>query len=111
MNRKSFTTSSAVAYQKRKDTGLLWRWPLCGTRACGAVVSAESPTMMVRVVSLIGAAFADGSAAPSLAFEMPWTEKPKPPPELAAAPEIIYRVKASNSFSLALWWNNARFAR
>ena len=61
--------------------------PLCGTRACGAVVSAESPTMMVRVVSLIGAAFADGTAAPTLAFEMPWTEKPKPPPEPAVAPE------------------------
>jgi biopolymer transport protein ExbD len=61
--------------------------PLCGTRACGAVVSAESPTMMVRVISLIGAAFADGTAAPTLAFEMPWTDKPKPPPEPAVAPE------------------------
>jgi biopolymer transport protein ExbD len=60
--------------------------PLCGTRACGAVVSAESPTMNALVVQLIGAAFADGSAAPSLAFEMPWTEKPKPPPELAPEP-------------------------
>ena len=58
--------------------------PLCGTRACGAVVSAENPTLMVRVISLIGAAFADGGAAPSLAFEMPSTERPKPPPEQPA---------------------------
>ena len=62
--------------------------PLCGGKACGAVVSADENTLMVRVVSLIGAAFADGSAPPTLAFELPWTEKPKPPaPAAAAAPE------------------------
>jgi hypothetical protein len=61
--------------------------PLCGTKACGAIVSADSNTLMVRVVSLIGAAFADGSAPPVLAFELPWTEKPKAaPPAAAAAP-------------------------
>jgi biopolymer transport protein ExbD len=57
--------------------------PLCGNRQCGAVVSAESATLLVRVASLIGAAFPDGGAAPALAFELPWTEKPKrvaPPP-------------------------------
>lgn len=59
--------------------------PLCGTKACGAVVSADSNTLMVRVVSLIGAAFSDGSAPPVLAFELPWTEKPKAPPAPAAA--------------------------
>lgn len=62
--------------------------PLCGNRACGAVVSAESATLLVRVASLIGAAFPDGGAAPVLAFELPWTQKPKaaaPAPE--AAPE------------------------
>jgi hypothetical protein len=43
---------------------------------------------MVRVVSMIGAAFADGAAPPTLAFELPWTEKPKPaaPAAAAAAP-------------------------
>ena len=56
--------------------------PLCGPRACGVVISAEKNTLMVGVVSLIGAAFADGAAPPALAFELPWTEKPKP----AAAP-------------------------
>lgn len=50
--------------------------PLCGTSACGAVVSADPVTLMVRVVSLIGAAFPDGTPPPVLAFEMPWTEKP-----------------------------------
>lgn len=50
--------------------------PLCGTSACGAVVSADPITLSVRVVSLIGAAFPDGSPPPALAFEMPWTEKP-----------------------------------
>lgn len=49
---------------------------LCGTSACGAVVSADPQTLSVRVVSLIGAAFPDGTPPPSLAFEMPWTEKP-----------------------------------
>ena len=62
--------------------------PLCGNRACGAVVSAEAATLFVRVASLIGAAFPDGGAAPVLAFEMPWTEKPKPPVS-TAAPEPV----------------------
>jgi biopolymer transport protein ExbD len=60
--------------------------PLCGSKACGAVLSAESTTLVVRAVSLIGAAFPDGSAPPILAFELPWTEKPKAPPPAAAAP-------------------------
>ena len=51
--------------------------PVCGSKACGAVVSADSNTLGVRVMSLIGAAFPDGAAPPTLAFEQPWTEKPK----------------------------------
>ena len=58
--------------------------PLCGSKACGVVLSAESATLTVRMVSLIGAAFPDGSAPPILAFELPWTEKPKAPPPPAA---------------------------
>jgi biopolymer transport protein ExbD len=53
--------------------------PLCGTKACGVVATADSNTLMVRVVSLIGAAFPDGAAPPIVAFEMPWTPKPKAP--------------------------------
>jgi hypothetical protein len=60
--------------------------PLCGPKACGAVVSADGNTLMVRVISLIGAAFADGSAPATLAFEMPWTPKPKAAPRPAAPP-------------------------
>jgi hypothetical protein len=60
--------------------------PLCGKKACGVVVSGESNTLMVRVVSLIGAAF-DGGAPPVLAFELPWTEKPKPVAAAAAPAE------------------------
>jgi hypothetical protein len=59
--------------------------PLCGSKACGAVLSAESTTLVVRVVSLIGAAFPDGAAPPIVAFELPWTEKPKAPPAVPAA--------------------------
>jgi len=45
--------------------------PLCAAKPCGAVVSAEPTTPVVRVASLIGAAFPDGSVLPGLAFEMP----------------------------------------
>jgi hypothetical protein len=41
------------------------------------VVRAEPQTLMVRVVSLIGSAFPDGTPAPAIAFEMPWTPAPK----------------------------------
>ena len=41
---------------------------------------------MVRVVSLIGAVYADGAAPPVLAFELPWTKKPVAAPAPAAAP-------------------------
>lgn len=51
--------------------------PLCGTKACGAVVSADPTTLAVRVIGLLGAAYADGNAEPHLAFEQPWTEKAK----------------------------------
>ncbi|MFI5305906.1 MAG: ExbD/TolR family protein [Polyangiales bacterium] len=70
--------------------------PLCGTKACGVVVTADSSTLTARVVSLIGAAFADGAAAPVLAFELPWTPKPKapPPPPPAAEPEPDTKGKA-----------------
>jgi biopolymer transport protein ExbD len=67
--------------------------PLCGNRACGAVVSAEAATLFVRVASLIGAAFPDGGAAPVLAFELPWTEKPKPVVPTAVPAEPVPAAK------------------
>jgi biopolymer transport protein ExbD len=45
--------------------------PLCGTSACGVVVQAEKATAFVRVISLLGAAFPDGTNAPSVVFELP----------------------------------------
>jgi len=62
--------------------------PLCGSSACGVVLSSDSNTKLLGVVSLIGAAFPDGTVAPHMAFEQPWTEKIKvaPAPAPAAAP-------------------------
>jgi hypothetical protein len=45
--------------------------PLCGTSACGVVVQAEKATAFVRVISLVGAAFPDGTTAPHVVFELP----------------------------------------
>jgi biopolymer transport protein ExbD len=45
--------------------------PVCGTSACGVVVSSEKTTLFVRVASLLGAAFPDGSPAPAVVFEAP----------------------------------------
>lgn len=45
--------------------------PLCGKTACGVALVAEPTTMTARVVSLIGAAFPDGTPEPSVAFVRP----------------------------------------
>jgi hypothetical protein len=52
--------------------------PLCHGERCGVVVTADEISPLVRLVSMMGAAFPDGSTAPAYAFEMPWTQKPKP---------------------------------
>jgi hypothetical protein len=52
--------------------------PLCQGERCGVTVAADSISPMVRVFSMIGAAFPDGATGPAFAFEMPWTQKPKP---------------------------------
>jgi hypothetical protein len=51
--------------------------PMCHSMKCGVVVSAETITSMLNVLSLMGAAFPDGTPAPAYAFEQPWTKKPK----------------------------------
>jgi len=60
--------------------------PLCHQERCGVLVAADTISPMVRVVSLMGAAFPDGTLAPAYAFEMPWTKRPVPTglPEWAA---------------------------
>ena len=43
--------------------------PICGAGDCSVVVRAEAATLAARVLSLLGAAFPDGSPAPSVLFE------------------------------------------
>lgn len=57
--------------------------PMCTGKKCGIVLTADPITPIVRVASLMGAAFPDGSTAPAVSFELPWTKKP-PPEDLAA---------------------------
>lgn len=52
--------------------------PVCHTERCGVVVAADPVSPLVRVFSLIGAAFPDGTTQPAYAFEMPWTKRPPP---------------------------------
>lgn len=49
--------------------------PVCGSRACPAVLDAEGISMSGLVLSAIGAAFPDGTAEPRLAWVLP--ENPK----------------------------------
>jgi hypothetical protein len=51
--------------------------PMCHSTKCGVVISAETITPMLNVLSLVGAAFPDGTQMPAVAFEQPWTQKPK----------------------------------
>src|SRR5262249_54885323 len=43
--------------------------PLCSKTRCGIVVSSDRFTPIVRLTSLLGAAFPDGTQAPAFAFE------------------------------------------
>jgi biopolymer transport protein ExbD len=45
--------------------------PVCGTTACGAFVMADKITLFVRVASLLGAAFPEGTPAPIVGFQLP----------------------------------------
>ena len=51
--------------------------PMCHHERCGVAVSSDQVTPIVRAISLMGAAFPDGTPAPAYAFEMPWTPRPK----------------------------------
>jgi len=59
---------------------------LCHQQKCPIEISADKVSPMVRVVSLLGAAFPNGQQQPAYAFEMPWTKRPVPTglPEWAA---------------------------
>ena len=45
--------------------------PVCGATSCGVVVQAEKATLFVRMLSLLGAAFPDGTPTPHVVFELP----------------------------------------
>jgi hypothetical protein len=45
--------------------------PVCGAATCGVVIQADKSTLFVRVMSLLGAAFPDGTTAPFVVFELP----------------------------------------
>ncbi|MDH5674838.1 MAG: biopolymer transporter ExbD [Myxococcales bacterium] len=51
---------------------------MCHGERCGIVVTADKISPLLRVVSMMGAAFPDGTPSPEYAFEMSWTERPKP---------------------------------
>ncbi|HEX7480405.1 MAG TPA: hypothetical protein VF331_21570 [Polyangiales bacterium] len=63
-----FRAQEAVAQPSAVSSTLK---PLCGSRACAVVISAEKATLFVRIASLLGAAFPEGTPAPSVAFELP----------------------------------------
>ena len=52
--------------------------PFCGKQRCGIVLTADPISPVLHIVTMLGAAFPDGTTPPALAFEMPWTEHPKP---------------------------------
>jgi hypothetical protein len=52
--------------------------PMCQKQRCGMVLSADAITPLLNVVSMVGAAFPDGTSLPVFAVELPWTERPKP---------------------------------
>ena len=45
--------------------------PLCGDKPCFVIVRSEAKTLVARVLSLLGAGFPDGAAAPKVHFELP----------------------------------------
>jgi biopolymer transport protein ExbD len=45
--------------------------PVCGGGGCAVAIQSEKNTLFVRVASLIGAAFPDGTPAPHTVFELP----------------------------------------
>jgi len=52
--------------------------PICQKERCGVAVMADNITPMLNILSMIGAAFPDGTPPPAFAFVLPWTERPKP---------------------------------
>lgn len=66
----SFTLRSGTTTENDSPVSAMMR-NVCGSRACGVVVVSDPEQMTMRVLSLIGAAFPEGSAPPTVAFQMP----------------------------------------
>ncbi len=66
----SFTLRSGTTIEPESPISAMMR-NVCGSRACGVVVVSDREQMTMRVLSLIGAAFPEGSAPPSVAFQLP----------------------------------------
>ncbi len=72
---EQFAPSTDAQYTLRQETttrvpspiSAMMR-PVCGSRACGALAVADPDTMSMRILSLLGAAFPDGTAPPTFAF-------------------------------------------
>ncbi len=68
--RAAFTWRFQATTSEPSPVALTLR-EICGAQACGAVVTAEGQTMTMRILSLIGAAFPNGSPAPQILFQIP----------------------------------------
>lgn len=66
----SFTLRSGTTVEPASPVSAMMR-NVCGSRACGVVVVSDPEQMTMRVLSLVGAAFPEGSAPPSVAFQIP----------------------------------------
>lgn len=66
----AFTWRFPAATESQSPISIAVR-PLCGVQPCGAVVTSDYLTPSMRVLSFIGAAFPNGTPAPSLVFERP----------------------------------------
>jgi biopolymer transport protein ExbD len=69
----TFTVYMQEATQSPSSISNLVR-PVCGQHNCQAVIECDSRTPSMRVISLIGAAFSNGSAEPELVFRLPEPE-------------------------------------
>jgi len=66
----SFTLRSGTTTENDSPVSAMMR-NVCGSRACGVVVVSDSEQMTMRVLALLGAAFPEGTAPPSVAFQIP----------------------------------------
>jgi hypothetical protein len=52
--------------------------PMCHKERCNLIITADSITAVLNVMTMLAASFPDGTPMPVISFEQPWTERPKP---------------------------------